>query len=146
VVRMRASRFTIATLFAATTVVALACAALANANSWWWSLVYTVTFLSVIVSCVTAIFAQGGTRAFAVGVVLTTVFYGYHFVAPHLLSDHLLVLIQPELPPPAIATGADYKMHFELIWNTIWGGPFTLFGGFCARFVYMRRFQVRDTT
>jgi hypothetical protein len=132
-------RYTIAMLFAATTALGLACGALANANSWWWSLVYTVSFLSVIVSCVTAIFAKGPTRAFAGGVVLTTVIYAYHFVAPALLSDQLLSWVQDYAWSPAQRGDSDYKSHFSMIWYTLWGGPFTLFGGIAARLVYLRR-------
>lgn len=135
---MQLSRFTIATLFAAITLIAFGCGALANANAWWWSLVYTVSFLSIVLSCVTAIFAKGELRAFAVGVVLTSVVYAYHFAAPFLLSDQLLSWVQNE----GLLVGfsdSDYKTHFTMIWYTLWGGPFTFFGGLAARFVYLRR-------
>lgn len=126
-------------LFALVTVLGLACAALANANSWWWSVVYTVSFLSIVVSGVTAVFGQGATRAFAGGVVLTTILYSYHFVVPHLLSDRLLTWIQLELWPIMEPMDVEYKDYFNLIWWTLWGAPFTLFGGFVARFVYLKR-------
>lgn len=130
-------RFSIATLFLITALLCVACAALANANSWWWSVVYTASFLGIIASCVTAIFAQGGARAFAVGMVLTSVIYAYHFVAPYLLSDRLLQWIESDFWSGA--TGDDtYKSHFKLIWYTLWGTPFSLFGGCAARFVYLK--------
>jgi hypothetical protein len=139
-------QFSITTMFLVTTALALACAALANANSWWWSLVYTVSFLSVIVSCVTALFAQGATRAFAVGIVLTSVIYAYHFVAPYLLSDQILRMIESDLWPTTTRADADYKSHFSMIWYTLWGAPFSLFGGLTARFVYSKFRPVLSAT
>lgn len=135
---MSTLRFTIFALLVVTLGIALACAALVNANAWWWSGVYTISFLSLIVSCVTAIFARGETRAFAVGVVLTTPIYAYHFAAPYLITDQLLTLIRETLwvaAPPS----ADYIEHFTLIWHTLWGAPITGFGGLAARLVYLRR-------
>lgn len=134
-------QFTIGGLFTITTFCGLGFAALGNANSWWWCLVYTMSFFSVIVSCVTAIFARGALRAFAVGVVLTSVLYAYHFVAPFLLSDRLLLFIRMEYwsTQPALD---DYQQHFQMIWHTLWGGPISFFGGSMAWLVYRQRFRV----
>ena len=133
-------RFSLAALFLTTTWCALACAALVNANAWWWSSVFTLSFMSLIVSLCASVFAKGETRAFATGIVLASAAYGLHFALPHLVSDQLY----RELYLPVPGRSSQQQMYFQLIWHTLWGAPYVLFGGSVARFIY-RRFRTSAT-
>jgi len=128
---MRRWRFSLASALLGITLLSVALAALVNANPWWWSVVYTATFLTFLGAWLTAIFARGETRAFAVGVVLASVFYMLHYYAPFLLSDQLYSVIAEGWPETSI-------------WHTLWGGPISLFGGCTARLVYLAHRRTDD--
>ena len=134
-------RWSLAALFLVTTASGLACAALVNANAWWWSGVYTGSFLSLVVSLCAAIFAKGAVRAFAVGVLVTSALYAYHFVAPYLPSDLVFREFEKAYWAGPTTPANEYREHCTLIWYTLWGGPYSLFGGLVARFIYRKHWE-----
>lgn len=75
------------------------------------------------------------------GVVLTSILYAYHFVAPFLLSDQLLTWLYGDADFRRLQIQGGDQEYFTLIWHTLWGGPFTLFGGCVARYVYLHARQ-----
>lgn len=127
-------RFSLRSALIGISVLSFAMAALVNANSWWWSLVYTGSFLTFVAAWLTALFARDATRAFAVGVVLASVFYMLHYYAPFLLSDQLYNSLAESWPEAFEGEDAEF---FPMIWHTLWGGPISLFGGCTARCVYL---------
>ena len=138
---MRRWRFSLASALLGITLLSVALAALVNANPWWWSVIFTATFLTFVASWLTAIFARGPTRAFAVGVVLASVFYMLHYYVPFLLSDQLYSVIAEGWPE---TFNGENSQYLAMIWHTLWGGPISLFGGCTARLVYLAHRRTDD--